>query len=87
MPKVNLTKFDKYKAQCDIRNKRLRALIEAKMIEYSISIETLERVIGISKSSIYYRLSKPAERFNFNELCLLICALHISNEELCRLLR
>jgi hypothetical protein len=87
MPRITLTAEDKLKAANDKRDRKVRALIESKMTEYNISVETLEKTLGLGRGSTYYRLRQPSERLSLNEFALLVGLLRISNEELCKALR
>lgn len=87
MPKVLLTAEDKRQNVLKRRAKSLRGLIEHKLIMYGISKETLARSLCISERALYNRLRSPAERFSVDELASIIESLHISNEEVCEVLR
>lgn len=87
MPKTILTSEDRLKSVCDRRGNRLKGLIEGKMIEYRIEVDTLQKALNLSRSAVYYRLKEPAERLNINELSILLGVLHISNEECNAVLR
>jgi hypothetical protein len=41
----------------------------------------------ISERALYNRLRSPAERFSVDEFASIIESLHISNEEVCEVLR
>lgn len=87
MPKVLLTAEERRQNVLERRAKSLRGLIEHKMIMYSISKETLARNLCISERALYNRLRSPAERFSVDEFASIIESLHISNEEVCEVLR
>lgn len=87
MPKVNLTFEDKKRNRSDVRNHKLSALIKHKMDVYNVKLEKIDGVLCVSQNGSYYRLRKPADRINLNDLAELINVLHISNEEICGILR
>ena len=87
MPKVCLTAEDRYNAVCEKRDLKLQALILAKMREYNIPMATIEKTLKVAKNGAYYRLKKPTERLNINELAALLGVLRVSIEELCNLMR
>lgn len=84
---VYLTRKDKLKAEQDRRSRKLQALINSKMIEYGITIETIERNLGVGRGSVYRRLRNPSDRLTINEFSILVEVLHISNEEICSIVR
>lgn len=84
---VYLTHEDKLKAKQNQRDRKLQALINSKMIEYGITIETIERSLGISQSATYRRLRNPSDRLSIKEFSILVEVLHISNEEICSIVR
>ena len=87
MPKAALTAEDRLNNLCERRDLKLKALVESKMTEYRIPIETLGKALKLSNESVYRRLRNPTERLNVNELVILFGVLHVSNEEICNILR
>lgn len=87
MPKVCLTYADKVQRETDERNHKLWCLIDHKKKVYKIKTENIEKALCVSKNGAYYKLKLPANRISVNDLAKLISILHISNEEICEVLR
>nr|DAO88794.1 MAG TPA: Regulatory protein-modification, helix-turn-helix, transcriptional regulator, DNA [Caudoviricetes sp.] len=87
MPKVALTAEDRLNNLCERRDKRLKGVICQKMTEYNIPVETMAKSLKVSKESMYRRLRRPSDRMNINELSIVFEVLHISNDEICNILR